>query len=102
MNIDRYTYSLTWSALDNAYIGLCTEFPSLSWLADSPESALKGIRKVVDIEADDLQAEYAARLANPDLPVEFVSDLMLAKAEDKSLSTPFVPIAKRKMEDSGC
>ena len=96
MNTDRYTYSLTWSALDNAYISLCTEFPSLSWLADSPESALKGIRKVVDIEADDLQAEYAARLANPDLPVKFVSDLMLAKAEDKSLSTPFVPITKRK------
>jgi predicted RNase H-like HicB family nuclease len=61
MNTDRYTYSLTWSALDNAYIGLCTEFPSLSWLADSPESALKGIRKVVDVEADDLQAEYSAK-----------------------------------------
>ena len=96
MNTDRYTYSLTWSALDNAYIGLCTEFPSLSWIAGSPESALKGIRKVVDGVADDLQAEYAARLANPDLPVEFVSDLMLAKAEDKSLSIPFVPITKRK------
>ena len=96
MNTDRYTYSLTWSALDNAYIGLCTEFPSLSWLADSPESALKGIRKVVDGVADDLQAEYAARLANPDLPIEFVRDLMLAKAEDTSLSTPFMPITKRK------
>jgi predicted RNase H-like HicB family nuclease len=96
MNIDRYTYSLTWSALDNAYIGLCTEFPSLSWLANSPESALKGIRKVVDGEANDLQAEYAARLANPDLPIEFARNLMLAKAEDKSLSTPFVPITKRK------
>ena len=96
MNTDRYAYSLSWSDSDNAYIGLCTEFPSLSWIAGSPESALKGIRKVVDGVADDLQAEYAARLANPDLPVEFVSDLMLAKAEDKSLSIPFVPITKRK------
>jgi predicted RNase H-like HicB family nuclease len=95
MNTDRYTYSLTWSALDNAYIGLCTEFPSLSVLAETPEKALKGIRKVVAVEAVDLQAEYATRLANPDLPVEFVRDLKLAKAEDKSLSTPFVPIAKR-------
>jgi predicted HicB family RNase H-like nuclease len=26
---------------------LCTEFPSLSWLAASPEKALSGIRRVV-------------------------------------------------------
>ena len=32
---------------DNEYVGLCAEFPSLSWLAASPEAALKGIRKVV-------------------------------------------------------
>ena len=28
-------------------MGLCTEFPSLSWLAASPEKALSGIRRVV-------------------------------------------------------
>jgi hypothetical protein len=28
-------------------VGLCTEFPSLSWLAASPEKALSGIRRVV-------------------------------------------------------
>jgi predicted HicB family RNase H-like nuclease len=28
-------------------VGLCAEFPSLSWLALTPEAALKGIRKVV-------------------------------------------------------
>jgi len=33
---------------------------------------------------------------NPDLPVEFVKNLMLAKAEDKSLATNFVPRAKSK------
>jgi len=33
---------------------------------------------------------------NPDLPVEFVKNLMLAKAEDKSLATNFVPRAKPK------
>ena len=47
MNTDRYTYRVTWSAADNSHIGLCAEFPSLSWLDKSPESALKGIRKVV-------------------------------------------------------
>ena len=33
---------------------------------------------------------------NPDLPVNFVKDLMLAKAEDKSLVTLFVPLTKLK------
>jgi len=45
---DRYTYRITWSEDDEEYVGLCLEFPSLSWLAKSPESALQGIRKVVD------------------------------------------------------
>ncbi len=45
---DRYTYRITWSEEDKEYVGLCVEFPSLSRLAESPESALKGIRKVVE------------------------------------------------------
>jgi predicted HicB family RNase H-like nuclease len=50
---DKYTYRVTWSAEDAEYVGLCTEFPSLSWLARSPEAALKGIRKVVaEVVAD--------------------------------------------------
>ena len=44
---DKYTYRVTWSEDDNEYVGLCAEFPSLSWLADTPEKALKGIRKLV-------------------------------------------------------
>jgi predicted HicB family RNase H-like nuclease len=44
---DRYTYRVNWSEDDNEYVGLCAEFPSLSWLARTPEAALKGIRKLV-------------------------------------------------------
>lgn len=44
---DKYTYRVTWSEEDAEYVGLCIEFPSLSWLAQTPESALKGIRKLV-------------------------------------------------------
>ncbi len=51
---DRYTYRVTWSGDDNEYVGLCVEFPSLSWLAKTPESALKGIRKVVSDVAEDM------------------------------------------------
>jgi predicted HicB family RNase H-like nuclease len=46
-NLDRYTYRLTWSEEDGEHIGLCVEFPSLSWLDSTPEKALAGIRKVV-------------------------------------------------------
>jgi predicted HicB family RNase H-like nuclease len=44
---DRYTYRVTWSEDDKEYVGLCAEFPSLSWLASTPEAALKGIRKLI-------------------------------------------------------
>lgn len=44
---DKYTYRVTWSEDDNEYVGLCAEFSSLSWLADTPEKALKGIRNLV-------------------------------------------------------
>ena len=44
---------MTWSEEDNEYVGLCVEFPSLSWLASTPEAALEGIRQVVaDVVAD--------------------------------------------------
>ena len=50
---DRYTYRVTWSEEDEEYVGLCAEFPSLSWLSSTPEAALQGIRQVVaDVVAD--------------------------------------------------
>lgn len=47
MNIDHYTYRLTWSADDGEHVGLCAEFPSLSWLAPTQAEALEGIRQIV-------------------------------------------------------
>lgn len=47
MSTDGYTYSVKWSAEDGEQVGLCAEFPSLSWLANTPEEALAGIRQVV-------------------------------------------------------
>lgn len=45
--IDQYAYRVAWSEEDREYVGTCTEFPSLSWLDESPEKTLIGIRKVV-------------------------------------------------------
>lgn len=51
---DKYTYRVTWSEDDAEYVGLCAEFTSLSWLAQTPEAALKGIRKLVDEVISDM------------------------------------------------
>ena len=53
---DRYTYRVTWSEEDEEYVGLCAEFPSLSWLATTPEATLQGIRQVVADVVTDLEA----------------------------------------------
>jgi len=41
MNTKHYTYRVTWSPEDGEHVGLCAELPSLSWLAKTPEAALK-------------------------------------------------------------
>jgi predicted HicB family RNase H-like nuclease len=56
MEMDKYTYRVTWSEEDSEYVGLCAEFPSLSWLADTPEAALAGIRDTVSQVVQDMQS----------------------------------------------
>ena len=58
LNKDYYTYRVTWSAEDEEYVGLCSEFPSLSWLADSPNEALRGIRELVAEVVADMQGNH--------------------------------------------
>ena len=53
---DRYTYRVTWSEEDKEYVGLCAEFPGLSWLVNSQEAALCGIRNVVAEVISDMNA----------------------------------------------
>jgi predicted HicB family RNase H-like nuclease len=55
---DLYTYRVMWSEEDGDFIGLCAEFPSLSWLAETKEAAIKGITDMVsnvliDMESND-------------------------------------------------
>ena len=63
MQNDHYTYRVTWSAEDDEHVGLCVEFPSLSWLAKTPEDSLKGIRKIVEQIVNDMRA------AGEDVPI---------------------------------
>ena len=52
---DLYTYRVTWSSEDEEFVGLCAEFPSLSWLAESQEAALKGVRQLVEDVVRDME-----------------------------------------------
>jgi len=53
--MDKYTYRVTWSEEDGEYVGLCAEFPSLSWLASTQEAALNGIRDTVKLAITDMK-----------------------------------------------
>jgi len=61
---DRYAYRMQWSDEDREYVGLCAELPSLSWLAKTPDAALKGIRRLVAAAI----AEMAGRGETPPQP----------------------------------
>lgn len=51
---EKYTYRVLWSEEDREHIGLCAEFPSLSWLAPSMSEALNGITQLVGEVLDDM------------------------------------------------
>ena len=88
---DHYTYHITWSAEDNEYVGLCHEFPSLSWLEPTPDAAFAGIRQVVADVLEDMQATGEtpptplAELINPKVhyPLAFVPVGFPGSASDK-------------------
>ena len=73
---DRYTYRVTCSEDDREYVGLCTEFPSLSWLARTPEAALKGIRRIVADVVKDIQ-ESGEPLPEPIASRQFSGKFMV-------------------------
>ena len=51
--ITHYGFRVSWSAEDGEFVATCVELPSLSWLAESQEEALQGLRvQVADVVAD--------------------------------------------------
>jgi len=61
---DHYTYRVTWSGKDRMRIGTCIEFPSLSWLANTPGAALTGIRRIVAETLDDMR-KFGEKIPEP-------------------------------------
>ena len=54
MNPDHYAYRVIWSSEDEEFVGLCAEFPLLSWLEPTPDGAFSGIRRVVAEVLEDM------------------------------------------------
>lgn len=54
---DRYTYRIAWSVKDKEFIATVVEFPSLSWISESREEALKGLTSLVEEVIKDLTNE---------------------------------------------
>ena len=52
---EKHTYRVLWSEEDQEFVGLCAEFPSLSWLAPTKAEALRGIAALVGDVLEDKQ-----------------------------------------------
>lgn len=63
INADKYTYRITWSEEDQEFVGLCAEFPGLSWLEEKQDEAFNGIRKLVADVLQDMEE------TNEEIPV---------------------------------
>jgi predicted RNase H-like HicB family nuclease len=50
----KYEYSVWWSEEDGEFVATCVEFPSLSWLDEDREAALRGIVSLVSGVVEDL------------------------------------------------
>jgi predicted HicB family RNase H-like nuclease len=55
VNHEHYTYRVVWSEDDKEYLGLCTEFLSLSYLDNSHLAAMQGILDLVKSVVEDMQ-----------------------------------------------
>ena len=67
MTVNYDTYRVTWSQEDEEFVGLCPEFPSLSWLVSDQDEAFSGIRSLVADSVEDM-------LGNDEQPPKPIAD----------------------------
>jgi predicted HicB family RNase H-like nuclease len=58
MEAKFYTYRVFWSEEDEEFVGLCSEFPGLSWLDEDHQKALSGILALVQDCINDLESHH--------------------------------------------
>lgn len=54
MSAQHYSYRVMWSEEDGEFVGLCAEFPGLSWLEPDIGAALRGIVQLVEQAVADM------------------------------------------------
>ena len=54
---EKYTYRVVWSEEDQGFVGLCAEFPSLSWLDPAQAEALRGVVALVREVLEDMRQQ---------------------------------------------
>ncbi|MFQ9492500.1 MAG: toxin-antitoxin system HicB family antitoxin [Bilophila wadsworthia] len=57
--MEKYTYRVIWSEEDQEFVGLCAEFPILSWLEEEQDAALHRIVRLVSDTLKDMEANGA-------------------------------------------
>jgi predicted HicB family RNase H-like nuclease len=55
--VAHYRYSVTWPPEDQEYVATVSEFPSLSWLDENKEEALRGLEKLLREVVEDMHAK---------------------------------------------
>lgn len=45
--VEPNKYKVKWSEEDGEFVGTCSDYPSLSWLAKTEKEASEGIRELV-------------------------------------------------------
>ena len=73
---NHYCYRVEWSEEDKEYVGLCAEFPSLSWLSDSQEESLRGICDLVTETVKDME-ENGERVPLAIADIKYSGDFMV-------------------------
>ena len=56
VNYEHYSYRVIWSSEDEEFVGLCAEYPSLSYLDENRVGALNGITDLVKDVLTDMEA----------------------------------------------
>ncbi|MFK4298932.1 putative HicB family RNase H-like nuclease [Arthrobacter sp. GAS37] len=55
--IEHYRYTVAWSPEDEEHVAQVAEFPSLSWLDESIEGAIKGLERLVGEVVEDMLSQ---------------------------------------------
>ncbi len=50
--MQRYSFAITWSELDQNYVALCPEFPGLSGLGYTPQEAIAELQVALELAVE--------------------------------------------------